>query len=142
MKYILVLIVFISLIDAKFIRNNTRNTVLDTRTNLMWQDTKSVKTKRMSWFGATKYCQLLKLGVYDDWRLPRFNELYYLADRSKQKPAIHKKFKYIKSNRYWASTTYSKYKADAWGVDFYLGYDYYDDKKSKLYVRCVRKYEK
>lgn len=143
MKYFLILSILYSLVDAKFIRNAKINTVLDTRANLMWQDTKSVadKKRKLNWYGAIKYCQQLKLDIYSDWRLPRFSELYFLANRSKIKPSIDKEFKYIRSDKYWSNTTYVKYELDAWGVNFYRGYDFYDDKKSDFFVRCVRKYK-
>jgi hypothetical protein len=42
------------------------------------------------------------------------------------------------SSLYWASTTYAYNTSHAWGVNFYYGYDYMNDKNDSYYVRAVR----
>ena len=138
-RYILGLFLLVSLMKADFIRDNTKEVVLDTRTNLMWQDDSDAKTIKKNLSDAINYCENLTLGGYNDWHLPNYNELYYLADRSKYHPAIDSAFKNVASSDYWSSTTDASYTSYAWGVDFY----YYGDgswlNKSNTYsVRCVR----
>jgi hypothetical protein len=115
--------------------------VTDSVTGLQWQDNYSDNgdnIKSAKWTDAIAYCEALSLGGDDDWRLPNFNELYYLADRSKRNPAIDPTFQHTASGYYWSSTTVVGYEGSAWGVYFYDGYDYWGDKDSSYYVRCVR----
>lgn len=48
--------------------------VVDKNTRLLWQRGHSDK-RSISYFTAEKYCSDLKLGEYDDWRLPKISEL-------------------------------------------------------------------
>ncbi len=47
--------------------------VTDTKTGLMWQ--RKDAGKSMTHKEAVEYCEALKLGGYDDWRLPTIDEL-------------------------------------------------------------------
>ncbi len=110
--------------------------VKDNYTKLLWQ--KSDDGKKRSWKDALSYCRTLSLGGFKDWKLPSFNELYYLADRSKFKPAIDKKFFKTKNSSYWTATEYKNDLSRAWHVFFDDGGDFYNRKTNKVYVRCVR----
>lgn len=57
------------------------NTLLDERTGLIW----SVKDNGydINWFDAQIYCKEFRGGGYDDWRMPTFDELVMLYDKSK-----------------------------------------------------------
>ena len=98
--------------------DNSDGTLTDKSTNLMW--TKFDSKKGMSWKEALKYAQKLKVGGYNDWRLPNAKELQYIVDYTKSpdttnSPAIDDKFKLTPITNearqsdyayYWTSTTH------------------------------------
>ena len=125
---------------ARYTRSDV-GIVTDTKTGLQWQDDYSDNDgniKSAKWTDAIAYCESLSLGGCDDWRLPNFNELYYIADRSKRNPAIDPTFQNARSDGYWSSTSLVGGEDYAWGVYFYYGGDYYVDKSYSYDVRCVR----
>lgn len=127
----------LSLLQADYIRDNTKDVVLNTISNLIWQDDANVSTITKNWIDAIDYCEESTLGGFNDWRLPNFNELYLLADRSIYNPGISPIFTNVVNANYWSSTTY-KTNTYAWIVDFYNGYDSASSKILTYYVRCVR----
>ena len=138
MRSILILFVAVGVLNAKFIRDDIKEVVLDTKTNLIWQDDGNAKTNSLNWSEAITYCEDLSLGGYSDWHLPNFNELYYLANREKFNPAMDSGFNNVSTSSYWTSTTYAYDSSNAWVVFFYYGYDYYYGKSNSHLVRCVR----
>lgn len=58
--------------------DNANSTITDAATGLMWQRADS--GKGMDWESALKYAEGLKLGGYDDWRLPNAKELQSIVD--------------------------------------------------------------
>jgi hypothetical protein len=138
MKVILLIMIGISLLQADYIRDDDKEVVLDTTTNLMWQDDADVKTITKNWTDAIDYCEASAFGGFSDWRLPSFNELYLLADRSVYNPAISPVFTNVVSSSYWSSTTDASSTTYAWRVNFYYGYDNARVKTNTFYVRCVR----
>ncbi|PHS55641.1 MAG: hypothetical protein COB17_11250 [Sulfurimonas sp.] len=136
MKIILLIMIGLSLLQAKYIRDDAKELVLDTTTKLMWQDDTTPST--MNWSSALNYCEALTLGGYSNWRLANFNELYFLADRTIFSPAINPVFKNVVSSFYWSSSTYVADNTLAWNVYFSNGYDYANNKTDNYYVRCVR----
>ncbi len=134
-----VLMSWISVLNADFIRDDDKYVVIDTSTQLMWQDNSDAKTLTKNWDDALAYCEALTLGPYNDWRLPNFNELYLLADRSIiSSPAISSVFTNVFSSNYWSSTTNASNTSNAWNVNFNKGNDNWNDKTNSNYVRCVR----
>ena len=124
----------------RYIRNKD-GIVFDIKTRLQWQDDYSDngnRVKKAKWIDAINYCENLKLGGYNDWRLPNFNELFYLANRSKANPAINSVFKNTRSESYWSSTSLASKGNNAFVVYFDSGGGYLYDKPDFLYVRCVR----
>ena len=138
MRSILILFLASGVLNAKFIRDNTNKVVLDTKTNLIWQDDSDAKTNSLNWSKAITYCEDLSLGGYNDWHLPNFNELYYLANREKFNPAMDIGFSNVSNSSYWTSTTYANYSSSAWVVYFDNGDDDIYDKGYDFLVRCVR----
>ncbi len=138
MKKLLILCLLTGILNAQFIRDNDKEVVVDTKTNLIWQDDSNTSSQTQTWANAIAYCEASTLGGYTDWHLPNFNELYYLANREKFNPALDSGFTYVSTNFYWSSTTYAPYSSFAWGVYFSNGYDYALDKAHSYYVRCVR----
>jgi len=124
----------------RFIRDDTNGTVIDTKTNLMWQDNSdnNISGLRKGWTDTLNYCENLTLAGYSDWRLPNYNELESLVDRSRLNPAISPIFKYVgTTSYYWTSTRYDE--SNAWFVRFSdgegaTGATIFDG----AYVRCVR----
>ena len=53
--------------------------ITDSRTGLQWAPDPG---RNMNWNQANSYAQRLKLGGYDDWRLPTISELRGLCDPS------------------------------------------------------------
>jgi len=121
---------------ADFSKDNITNIVTDNTTGLQWQDNATPVT--MTWTAAINYCEALTLGGQSDWRLPNFNELYFLADRSKSNPAIDSTFQNVVSNDYWSSITVVGNENYAWLVDFNGGGDNLYRKSDSYYARCVR----
>jgi len=121
-----------------FTRDNSTQIVTDSKTGLQWQDNEEAETVKKTWIEAINYCENLTLGDFNDWRLPNFNELYFLADRSKSKPAISSVFQSVVSDGYWSSSTVVFDKDHESGIYFYNGGDYWGDKSDSDYVRCVR----
>ena len=112
------------------------NIVIDTSTNLEWQDNKIIKK---NWKNAIDYCQKLNLKGKNDWRLPNKNELLSLTDDSKYHPSIKEDiFKNTAPNHYWSSTSYISYLKSAWSVDFSSSTTDNYHKYRIFYVRCVR----
>jgi len=134
-KTIFGLFVVIGLLQADYIRDDSKGVVVDTSTNLMWQD--DVPSVQKTWIEAINYCENLTLASYDDWRLPNFNELYMLADRSRYSPAISPVFQNV-AGIYWSSTSSSSSPDYAYFVFFDAGDDGEGSKNGSLYVRCVR----
>ena len=117
-------------------RDNTKNTVSDSSTNLMWQDD---STSIMEWSNAITYCEDLTLGGYADWRLPNRFELISLINYAKSSPAIKESvFQFSPSNPYWSATSRHSNNSDAWFVHFESGYSNKKDKSLNSSVRCVR----
>jgi len=122
---------------------------------LMWEE----GSREMNWHQAMNYANNLRLGGYDDWRLPTIDELKEVVRSCGGTPMRYGNKDYssiwaenranipyqnclekkgFTNFRYWSSTTNANYREDAW--DVYLGSgsvgSYY--KNNSGYVRCVR----
>ncbi len=135
--------------SGEFVRNDINATVLDTTAGLLWQD--NIASGETSWADAITYCEssLNGYGGFFDWRLPNYNELSLLAERTLTKPAISDAFN---SNNihadtaediYWSSTTKPDTTSMAFGVTFSSGDGVVNFKTDTAthYVRCVRNIE-
>ncbi|MEA3229193.1 MAG: DUF1566 domain-containing protein, partial [Campylobacterota bacterium] len=119
----------------------TKNTIKDNLTDLIWEKGRS--SYGLMWGEAEAYCINLELDGFDDWRLPYYEELYYLADRKKSHPAIDSKyFDEEDGEWYWSRTLYKFESETAWLISFTSGYDSYYGKTSLNFARCVRDIEK
>ncbi len=137
-KNILSLLLLVNLAYGDYIRDNVNNIILDTSTNLMWQDDGDANTLTKNWNDAISYCEAKSLGGYNDWKLPNLNELYNIANRSIFNPAIDSTFQSIVNSYYWSSTTVASDTSYAWGVYFDRSNDIRLDTTNTHYVRCVR----
>jgi hypothetical protein len=122
----------------KYVRDDTNDIMIDEKNNLMWHDDSNTKNTQRTWSDAISYCESSNLGGYNDWHLPNYNELYYLANRDKYRPAIDIDFYNVENSQYWSSTTYKYNTNDALAVDFSDGLNNNYTKSTTLYVRRVR----
>lgn len=127
--------------------NQPEDTVLDTRTNLLWEKCSNglsgtncatgISTP-LSWANAIAYCENLTRASQSDWRLPTKNELMSIVDRTKDSPSINTTaFPATSPNSFWSSTTYAASIGLAWSVYFTYGGSGGDGKANNNYVRCV-----
>ncbi len=113
--------------------------IRDTSTGLMWEDTPHVRETKITQPHAKEYCSELRLGGFEDWRLPTIHELLTIVDYRRISPAILKAFSYVEDESFYWTKTHVADEDDAfWGVNFKRGAsskasEYYD-----RYVRCVR----
>ena len=113
--------------------------IKDPQTNLMWEDTPHVREAKIRQPRANIYCSELKIGGFEDWRLPTIKELLTIIDYTRISPAILREFSYVDDESFYWTKTHVADEDDAfWGVNFKRGYsskasEYYD-----RYVRCVR----
>ena len=107
-------------------------TVTDSSTGLMWQ--KKPDGKQRNWDDAKNYCRNLIHGGFSDWKLPNGKELRQVL-RKKQ---IFDPYKISGKwdSSFWSSQTASY--LNAFLVNFGTGKSISYEKRSKLYVRCVR----
>lgn len=122
---------------ADFSRDNSTHIVTDNSTGLEWQDDTNASSITLSWQDAIDYCEALSMDE-GGWRLPNFNELYSIADRSTSDPAMDSTFINIIPNEYWTSTTYANGTRNAWIVSFSKGNDNSSNKTYIKHVRCLR----
>lgn len=126
----------------KFVDNDD-NTVTDTFTGLMWQQSEIMdesENTTMTWKDALDYCEALELAGYNDWRLPNSIELQSIVDYEVRIPSINTNlFPGTMPSDYWSSTTWTDSTGCAATVNFYEGQVYINVVKSgKCYVRAVR----
>ena len=137
---ILILSLFISLsVNADLVKNSA-NTIKDTKTNYLWQDTKSVSTTKRNFKDAVAYCKSLELDEYDSWELPGFVELFSIVNTKVYNPTISKNFKFVVSDNYWSSKTFGHASSqEAFVVNFLSGAFNREIMDEVFYVRCYQK---
>ncbi len=135
MKIIFLIMIGLSLLQAKVVRDVNRSTVVDNSTKLQWQD--NIVGEAMNHQDAINHCEDLTLGSFNNWRLPTIIELKTIVKR-KNNPAILSEFKNTNSEHYWSFTTYDGNKKYAWNIFFKYGVVDFSTSDTKNYVRCVR----
>lgn len=109
--------------------------VTDTKTGLQWE---AEHHGMMTWDEALEYAKSLRLGGYDDWRLPTIEELLTLVDFSKTNPTSA--FPGMPREWFWSSSSYSgSSSSNAWGVAFDYGDVDAGVKSNNANVRCIRR---
>ena len=141
MKYLFLLIAIISFSDARIYRDNSREVVIDSDSKMMWQDDVSVVKVLLSHEEADSYCKKLAYRSFNDWRLPAIEEFELIVDKENIKNYINNAFKYNVPDGYWAFKAHWRtlwFNADY--MHFVSGTPYFDNRKKKKYVRCVKNY--
>ncbi|MBD3843901.1 MAG: DUF1566 domain-containing protein, partial [Campylobacterales bacterium] len=124
-------------LNGQFIRDDNKSIVIDTELNLMWQDDSAAKTTSRNWAYAIIYCKdELKLGGYDDWRLPELYELWTIVDSSNF-PTIKNEFKNT-APEYYKSSSVGGATYRNGNIDFENAHENYGLKDTFQNVRCVR----
>jgi len=108
--------------------------VIDTKHHLEWQDTASMQEFNDIWKLAKARCGGLKVGGYNDWRLPTKKELEYLA-KSKEAKA---KFSYLENGLFWTSKEDEKDDLNIITIFSGNGFVSSSDKCDSAYGMCVR----
>jgi len=124
--------------------------------DLMWEK----ESKEMNWDDGMEYAKNLRLGGYDDWRLPTIEELLEIVincggvastwdDDNWEKitennisneiyQTNYKAKGFMASNNYWSSSIYKVNSDNLWHLSFSYGRQYLNPEYFKYYVRCVR----
>jgi hypothetical protein len=114
-------------------------TATDTRSGLMWT-VDDVTAKPVKHEAAMQACTDCRVGGHEDWRAPTVEELFLLADRTRELPAIDTEvFPSCEGGWYWSSTLdCASPSVYAWGVSFSYGASGYDYRANYYRVRAVR----
>jgi len=139
MKFLAIVLVLFTFLDANIFRKANIEVVLDTKSNLMWVDDTSVIKIKKTHEDATAYCEELIFAGYSNWRIPEIEEFETIVNKSNYKNYIKKPFKYNVPDGYWARKAHWRtlwFYADY--MHFISGTPYYDSRHKTKYVRCVR----
>lgn len=122
---------------SSFYRTNFA--AVDRGTMLMWQDTEETINLMFTHKEAIEYCENLTLGGFDNWRLPKIDELKTIVDTKNHPYYINRIFKNKIASGYWArDTLWRTLNFYAWYMNFLSGTPYYYNRDYHKYVRCVR----
>ncbi len=141
MKYLFFLFILYTFVDARIYRDNSKEIVIDDKAKLMWIDDLSVIKILKSHEDAEKYCKDLKYKEFTLWRLATIEEFELIVDKKNTKNYVDKAFKYNVPDGYWAFKAHWRtlwFNADY--MHFVSGTPYFDNRKKKKYVRCVKNY--
>jgi len=123
--------------------DNGDGTITDDVTGLMWQKTLPITSPPPYWRWADGllYCRGLRLGGFDNWRLPSAIELLSIVDYGQANPAIDQTvFPNTPALAFWTSTTTASAAGSFWVVLFEDGRAIPQDEfgQQYSYARCVR----
>ncbi|MDZ7817813.1 MAG: DUF1566 domain-containing protein [Aliarcobacter sp.] len=141
MKYLFLLFVLFSFVDARIYRDSSKEIVIDDVAKLMWNDDMSVVKVLKDHDEGETYCQNLNYVGLNSWRLPKIEEYELIVDKKNIKNYINRAFKYNVPDGYWAQKAHWRtlwFYADY--MHFVSGTPYFDSRHKKKYIRCVRNY--
>jgi hypothetical protein len=132
--------------------DNGDGTLLDRTTNLMWikNGWRLDFLSAVTWWDAVKQSKDLKVGSYDDWRLPTIEEWSSLIDTANQNPALVDPSPFvniISHMPYWSQTefTYGKDHTcnhqcpfESYTVMLYSGRIQHQKKSGRAFIMPVR----
>ncbi len=124
--------------------DNNNGTVTDNVTGLMWQQTDGGE---MTFENAIAYCAGLRLGGYNDWRLPVCIELFDINSYDKLNPALNTTyFTKTPAEYWWTSITRADDALAVWVVNAGGGIGAHPKSETlsaggskRFHVRAVRK---
>ena len=90
-------------VAPSYTRDDAKEIVTDNITSWQWQDDSEAKTVKKNWNDAKTYCTNLRLGGYNDWRLPNMNQLESLIDYGRGDPSIDPTFRNVRGSFYSSS---------------------------------------
>jgi hypothetical protein len=120
----------------RFERSSDGTTVTDHKTGLQWAAEESAK--ELTFADAEKHCAELRLGGFEDWRLPDLEELESLRDLTRHNPCIDTAFFKSNAGWTWTRTPTAWSSGCAWIVHFDGGYVDYGNRHDRAFVRAVR----
>ncbi|MFB9155285.1 DUF1566 domain-containing protein [Vibrio gallaecicus] len=133
--------------DSRFTVNGD-GTATDKQTGLTWMRCSIGQTWKAgscigsvsghTWQQALTLAKAHAFAGENDWRLPNIKELNSIVEVSCINPAINSVIFPNTASDYWSSSPYAHDYDGAWNVNFYFGYDYYDNKNDDFHVRLVR----
>lgn len=117
--------------------DNGDGTISDIGTGLVWQQGDS--GIQVSWEDACQFCDTLEIAGFDDWRLPRVDELRTLVNYQLVNPSVADPFE-THAYFYWSVNTGAfGDPLQAWIVSFFSGsIEVQGINKGSYYTRCVR----
>ncbi len=138
MKFFMIMMIIVNLLfGSRFTKDN--DIITDKITGIKWQDSPISKIAN-TLEGAIKRCKILRLGGFDDWRLPKKEEILSIVNYSnKNNPEVEIQLEKEESNNYdWTIEERSYMTHYAWFVYFKYGYSDYFYKYYSNFIRCVR----
>ena len=117
---------------------NAGDMVFHKKTGLFWQDNRLSMSEKITYKESKELCEEMKIGGYEDWRIPTLKELLTIVDYKNYDPAILNGFSSIESSTYWSSTPYQGRDNEVWGVSFKSGATDSNSKTYDRFIRCVR----
>ena len=96
-------------VSNRFERVNDKNVTIDYAHSRVWQDNNASERQddlgntRMYWNEAKQYCANLELGEYDNWVLPRLDEIFSIVQPSSDTLIYDKFFLNLEEKGYWTS---------------------------------------
>lgn len=111
-------------------------TVLDRRTNLIWQ--RYADDTRRTYFDARTYCDSLTIGGRDDWRLPGRIELVTILDATQTPSLDYDVFPDTPENYFWTQSRSQHSEGRVYSIYFGQGETVLSDEgMASAYTRCV-----
>ena len=112
--------------------------VSDRKLGLMWQDDDIPNSTKRDLNAAKKYCNELEFSIFDDWRLPTYEELLTIVDYDRYDSSIVRSFQSSFSQKYWSISADVAAPNYAWIIDFHQGKTGSTMNSERHHVRCVR----
>lgn len=138
---LLKILLFISIFtyaNADIVRVS-ENSLKDTKTNFLWQDTVDVKDTKRTYNEAVTYCKNLVLDGKNEWSVPTFVAAFSIVDTKVYNPTLSKEFQNFVSDNYWTNKTFGHATSgEAFVVNFLSGAFNRKSMDDKFYVRCYK----
>ncbi len=123
-------------VESRFVRDDENNTIIDNKTNLMWDDTVN---PILNWTSAEDHCDKFIIDSYTQWRLPTLSEMLSIVNPDAIRYKYYEDFKNLRPFGYWSDFTLSDI-----GIDL-ARYVHYGSGDATMYkasfsanVMCVR----